>query len=164
MADFFLCLPSCACVRRKVCAGVFVPVCVVRSWWMDVLVKSLSHTWLSDWAGTDCSRWQRQAGDWKSYSRSALLHVGGGEPRRGKRIWKFGGRERRGVSSVSPLKTSACSGHLERFTISSTHSCILVDNKGRATETPPVVKFSDVPSNDVKQNNKDKPPAAVVLI
>jgi len=116
MADFFLCLPSCACVRRKVCACVlvwadvavcvcvcvFVPVCVVRSWWMDVLVKSLSQTWLSEWAGTDCSRWQRQAGDWKSYSRSALLHVGGGEQRRGKRILKFRGRERRGVSSVSP--------------------------------------------------------------
>lgn len=135
MADFFLCLPSCACVRRKVCACalvwadaavyvcvcVFVPVCVVRSWWMDVLVKSLSQTWLSEWAGTDCSRWQRQAGDWESYSRSALLHVGGGEQRRGKRIWKFGGRERRGVSSVSPLKTSACSGRLERFTITAVY-------------------------------------------
>lgn len=61
-----------------------------------------------------------------------------------KRILKFGGRERRGASSVSPLKMNACSGHLERFTISSTHGCILLDNKGGTTELKSVVKLSDV--------------------
>lgn len=78
--------------------------------------------------------------------------MGGGEQRRGKRILKFGGRERRGVFSVSPLKTSACSGHLERFNFSSTHSCIR-DNKGYATELILVVKVTDITSNNVKQNN-----------
>lgn len=35
-----------------------------------------------------------------------------------------------------------------------------MDNKGRATEITSVVKFSDVSSNDVKQNNKDKTPGS----
>lgn len=80
--------------------------------------------------------------------------MGGGEQRRGKGILKFGGRERRGASSVSvsPLKTNACSGHLERFTISSTHGCTLLDNRGSTTELKSVVKLSDVTAGQLIGN------------
>ncbi len=71
---------------------------------------------------------------------------------RGKRILKFGGRERRGASSVSPLKTNASSGHLERFTISSTHGCTLLDNRGGTTELKAVVKLSDVTAGQLIGN------------
>ncbi len=159
------------CETESVCLCACVYLCVVRSWWMDVLVKSLSQTWLSEWVGTDCSRWSERGRRLGELQQVCPPPRGKWRAEERKRDFKVWGKRKEEGFSVSPLKLNVCSGYLERFTISSTHgysthlpllSCPAVysvqldtaaqDNRGGTTELKSVVKLSEVAAGQLIGN------------